>query len=787
MEHIRTIKPDKNLNMTSHITPNEKENEQDCFEFSLLYNKTCKINTSSLSKILRINYDDLNFVPNWFLHNTGYVVCSIPNNQLSNHKRTLYMHRYLLNQYNYDGKISVDHINQDKTDNRLSNLRLATQSTQNHNQTKKERKFIKLEGFDIEIQLPEYIEFVNQETIKTIKNNKEYISILPSHFRIVSKYLNFEKHASKSNKISLKERLSNALIKRYNLIINTNINIKDLFIDGYHFDTNEEFEQHTIEYIKILCNISIDKIPDDDDFLENSQIKKNNIPKYVSYSPPKRGRGSQFTYDKRNKETNERTEFSSSGSKFKSLNDKFIEIISLMKKNNVDIIWDVKPDFVDQYNEVNIVINDEDYSKNCLMEIKKSRQDKTIRLKLNPLDIIIIQKLNNDIENISKSVVSCIMQINYDRVTQIINNELKLDKMDKITDDYVNYTNINFMEEYNEIKNTIITEMSLRQNKKFKPSEITNNQIKQEVITNKENKQEVITNEEVKEGKKGTNNKLQKLKKQLPDIQQLLDLSTKLSSSSISDSHINTNNKYNWKFDVNTIIKMILDKGVLSYKQISEKYRDIDGKPISISDVQNVCTNNKSYTLEESDFLNRIDISFEEYKTKRQSDVRLEMTHKIMKEKYSDILSDKYKQLCKTNSISKRTCDSTTMVDIFMDKYTVLTISKTASKYKNKNGDIVSDALVKQIWSGATVLFEDDFIGRTDITYEKYLIDCKKEKTEFSRPLEYIQKYEDIINGVNNGEIKSLNRTHIKTLEIVGKDDKFIIDLRRQIIQKNNK
>jgi hypothetical protein len=64
-------------------------------------------------------------------------------NQLNNQKRTFYMHRYLLNQFNYDGKISVDHINQDKTDNRLSNLRLATQSTQTHNRTLLKRNFIK--------------------------------------------------------------------------------------------------------------------------------------------------------------------------------------------------------------------------------------------------------------------------------------------------------------------------------------------------------------------------------------------------------------------------------------------------------------------------------------------------------------------------------------------------------------------------------------------------------------------------------------------------------------------
>jgi len=121
------------------------------------------------------------------------------------------------------------------------------------------------------------------------------------------------------------------------------------------------------------------------------------------------------------------------------------------------------------------------------------------------------------------------------------------------------------------------------------------------------------------------------------------------------------------------------------------------------------------------------------------------------------------------------------MVDIFMDKYTILTSIKTSLKYKNKKGEVVSDALVKQIWSGSTALFLDDFINRTDITYEQYLTDIKKDKTEFSRPLEYKQKYEDILEGIKNGEIKSLNRTHIKTLKMIGKDDQFINQLKSQI------
>jgi hypothetical protein len=729
-----------------------KSDEEPYYELSLMNNKTCKIDINSFPKIKNIEIDNIcdDFEPNWYVNN-GYIMCSIPSTKLlGNISRFIYMHRYLLNQFNYDGKISVDHINQDPTDNRLSNLRLATQSTQNHNQTKKERKFIKLTGFDTEIQLPEYIEYVKEETIKSTRNGEECDSILPEHFRIVSKYLEFEKHSSKSSKISLKERLADALIKRYNLIINSNVNIENLYIDGYRFKNKNEFEKHTIEYINILCNIFIERILDNDDFLEKSKIKKNNLPKYVSYASAKAGRGSQLIYDRRNKETGERTEFTSSCSKFKSLDDKFIEIVDLMKKNNVDIIWNIKPDFVNQSNQIEIITNNLDFSKECLMDIKNSCQNKTHRLKPNPVDIIIINKLVNDIESINKSVISSIMGINYDRISQIINNELKLDTMSKISEDYINHTNSDFINEYNTIKSMIISEMTLRKDKKSKPENV---------------------------------------KKQLPNAQDLLDLTSKLIITPSTTTTIPTsppqmlNRHKNWKFDTDTIINMVKDKGVLTYQQISEKYTDVEGKPISISDVQNVCSNNKAYSLDEDDFINinRSDISFEEYKSKRQTDVRLDMSHKTMKDKYDDITTDKYKQLCKTNSVSKRTCDSETMVDIFMDKYTILTSIKTSLKYKNKKGEVVSDALVKQIWSGSTALFLDDFINRTDITYEQYLTDIKKDKTEFSRPLEYKQKYEDILEGIKNGEIKSLNRTHIKTLKMIGKDDQFINQLKSQI------
>ena len=55
-------------------------------------------------------------------------------------------------------------------DNRLENLRLATQSIQSHNKKHMIRKFIKPFGFDVEFQLPQYIEYVKEEKIKTTKN-----------------------------------------------------------------------------------------------------------------------------------------------------------------------------------------------------------------------------------------------------------------------------------------------------------------------------------------------------------------------------------------------------------------------------------------------------------------------------------------------------------------------------------------------------------------------------------------------------------------------------------------
>ena len=80
-----------------------------------------------------IDVDDLNKVLkyNWYEHTGGYVICSMLKTE-KNYKRNrkIYLHRYIMD---YNGDLTIDHINHNKKDNRKCNLRVATYSENNRN------------------------------------------------------------------------------------------------------------------------------------------------------------------------------------------------------------------------------------------------------------------------------------------------------------------------------------------------------------------------------------------------------------------------------------------------------------------------------------------------------------------------------------------------------------------------------------------------------------------------------------------------------------------------------
>jgi hypothetical protein len=108
----------------------------------------------------KIDKDDLEKVKSrhWFAATGGaYIATYIC---IKNERKTLYLHNFIMNRIVFPGKgskSSIDHINRDGLDNRKENLRLVTQTQQNLNQKKKERRKNLPEGI---AEIPQHIWYV---------------------------------------------------------------------------------------------------------------------------------------------------------------------------------------------------------------------------------------------------------------------------------------------------------------------------------------------------------------------------------------------------------------------------------------------------------------------------------------------------------------------------------------------------------------------------------------------------------------------------------------------------
>ena len=164
-----------------------------------------KISKRDINKVL--NFKDIR--PIWYLQNNGYIATTIHNNSK---QKVYYLHQVIMdvhdeNLTNFEK--TVDHINQDKLDNRRDNLRLVNMSIQNTNRGKATRRYDA-------IDLPEGIK---QEDIpKHIVYRKEILDKNTGKFReyfYICNHPNFSDNwsSSKSQKINIKEKLKQAKLK----------------------------------------------------------------------------------------------------------------------------------------------------------------------------------------------------------------------------------------------------------------------------------------------------------------------------------------------------------------------------------------------------------------------------------------------------------------------------------------------------------------------------------------------------------------------------------------------
>tara|TARA_B100000161_G_C33547223_1_gene413650 strand:- start:285 stop:1406 length:1122 start_codon:yes stop_codon:yes gene_type:complete len=249
-----------------------------------------KFDVNSLEKVLNV-YKNNRYT--WHIGKNGYVKTSYLNED--GKKINRYLHQHLMDYYgnrlNKNTK-TIDHINRDKLDNRIENLRLATQSEQNINTNKRKRKknAKKLPDGLTQDMIPKYVVYYNECYNKEKDLYREYFKIEknPKYDGIIC--------GSKSNKLSIQDKLEEIKgylkkIEETTLCHNGSAIDKDTIKEekklpvGIRLKVHDKGEHLILDYrkddvrygLKMKCNSS-------KTFDENYEIFKNKVTKkYPEY------------------------------------------------------------------------------------------------------------------------------------------------------------------------------------------------------------------------------------------------------------------------------------------------------------------------------------------------------------------------------------------------------------------------------------------------------------------------------------------------------------------------
>ena len=281
-------------------------------------NEFIMFSKNSLQKILNIG-GSRNV---WYIGANGYVATTFKE---ENKRKIRYLHQHLMDHHGKGlskGNNTVDHINTNKLDNRLDNLRLVNQSEQNKNRGKRKRqKSAKCSLPDFIKELPKYVQYINSKGgYFCIRNHPNY----PNEY--------FQ--SSTKKEVSLQEKYQSTLdkLKEYNKKIktldkssNSNTGVKYISKtlihsnDAFSFDIKIEDKRYTKKKSKIelkdFLQLVLATFPHIRKYLEkewnvsfitsdnNINHLKQMLPKYFSmYQEKKRNKDEYFwiiSYNKR--------------------------------------------------------------------------------------------------------------------------------------------------------------------------------------------------------------------------------------------------------------------------------------------------------------------------------------------------------------------------------------------------------------------------------------------------------------------------------------------------------